>query len=105
MIAIPPTQYKITDGLYVRTRPDFALYDMISRREYIFDFYAFSQPSTGPQSQVYIDLQCGETLLNYANGTANYYRHYLIDQNATLNLTVQVVMGNPSIVLKLGRTP
>ena len=67
--------------------------------------YAFSQPSTGPTVQRFIDLQCGESLLNYANGTSNYYRHYLIDQNATLNLTVQVVMGNPSIVVKLARAP
>lgn len=41
-IAIPPSQYQITDGVYIRTRPDFALYDLISKREYIFDFFAFS---------------------------------------------------------------
>ena len=105
VIALGPNQYKVSDGLYIRTRPDFALYDMISQRQYIFDFYAFSQPSTGPTAQRFIDLQCGESLLNYANGTSNYYRHYLIDQNATLNLTVQVVMGNPSIVLKLAKAP
>jgi hypothetical protein len=50
VIAIPPSQYKISDGIYIRTRPDFALYDIISKREYIFDFTAFSQPYTGPDA-------------------------------------------------------
>jgi hypothetical protein len=56
VIAIPPTKYKITDNVFIRTRPDFALYDMISKREYIFDFTAFSQPQTGPQVQSFIDI-------------------------------------------------
>lgn len=56
VIAIPPTQYKITDGVFIRTRPDFALFDIISRREYIFDFSAFSQPQSGPISQTFIDV-------------------------------------------------
>ena len=30
VIALDPSQYKVSDGLYIRTRPDFALYDMIS---------------------------------------------------------------------------
>lgn len=43
--------------------------------------------------------------MGYANGSANFYRYYLIDQSATLNLTVKSIMGNPSIVVKLSRTP
>ena len=44
-------------------------------------------------------------MIGYANGSANYYRHFLIDQSATLNLTVRSIMGNPSIVVKLSTTP
>jgi hypothetical protein len=42
MIAINHDQYKLTDGFYIRSRPNFALYDLISRREYIFNFVAFA---------------------------------------------------------------
>lgn len=42
IIAISSSQYKIQDTYYIRVRPDFALYDLISSREYIFNFIAFS---------------------------------------------------------------
>lgn len=43
IIAIPSSAYSIKDSFFIRVRPDFALYDLISQREYIFDFIAFSQ--------------------------------------------------------------
>jgi hypothetical protein len=49
----------------------------------------------------FIDLYCNEPLLGYANGSSNFYRHYLIDKNATLNLTVQTIQGNPAILVKV----
>jgi hypothetical protein len=42
IIAIPSSAYRVTDGFFIRVRPDFAMYDLISQREYIFDFLAFS---------------------------------------------------------------
>jgi hypothetical protein len=42
VIAISPAKYKLSDSFYIRTRPDFALYDLISKREYIFNFVAFA---------------------------------------------------------------
>lgn len=42
VIAIPPGSYQISDSYFIRVRPDFALYDLISNRQYIFDFIAFS---------------------------------------------------------------
>lgn len=46
----------MTDTIYVRARPDFALYDLISSREYIFNFIAFSQVWTTPENGKVIDL-------------------------------------------------
>lgn len=36
--------YHITGDYYIRLRPDFALYDLMAEREYIFNMFAFSQP-------------------------------------------------------------
>jgi hypothetical protein len=44
-------------------------------------------------------------MLGFANASGNFYRHYLIDTNATLNLTVKVIMGNPVVVMKMSKTP
>jgi hypothetical protein len=36
--------YHHTGDWYVRLRPDFAMYDLLSEREYIYQMYLFSQP-------------------------------------------------------------
>ena len=37
------SEYKFSGGqYYIRLRPDFALQDMISNRQYIYNMYAFS---------------------------------------------------------------
>ena len=36
--------YHFDGDYYIRLRPDFALYDLMSEREYIFNMFAFSQP-------------------------------------------------------------
>jgi len=36
--------YHYNGDYYIRLRPDFALYDLLSMREYIYWMYAFSQP-------------------------------------------------------------
>ena len=39
--------YDRKSSYYIRVRPDFALYDLISTKSYLFNFYAFTQlPST-----------------------------------------------------------
>jgi hypothetical protein len=39
--------YDRNSKYYLRVRPDFALYDLISQKQYMFNFYAFTQlPST-----------------------------------------------------------
>lgn len=95
----------MTDTFYIRVRPDFAMYDLISQREYIFDFIAFSQQNTPVNSGKFIDLQVNEAQLGFANSTANYYRHYLIDRSVILNITVKTIQGNPAILIKVANTP
>jgi hypothetical protein len=81
----------------VRVRPDFALYDLISQRQYIFNFYAISQlPNT-----MHIDLHHNETVFGYANASTVYYRHYMLERNATYNLTVIPIIGNPAVYIKV----
>ena len=46
--------YHSKDGsYYIRLRPDFALYDLLSDREYIYRMYAFSQPSVNGSRLTY----------------------------------------------------
>lgn len=105
IIAIKPNQYKITDGFFIRVRPDFALYDLISNRQYIFDFYAFSMPLTTPNGGRFIDIYYNESQMGYANGSSNFYRHYLIDRNATVTVLVEPIIGNPAILAKVSTDP
>ena len=105
MISIYPSQYKLSDGFYIRTRPDFALYDLISKREYIFNFVAFAQAFSGPNSNRVIDLQIGDSQYGFANSSSNFYRHFLIDKNSTLNVTIEPLIGNPVILVKFSNVP
>jgi hypothetical protein len=45
VIVVSPndSKYDLHGQYYIRVRPDFALYDLISKRQYIFNFFAFSQ--------------------------------------------------------------
>jgi len=45
VIAIDPSEIPFSreSTVFARLRPDFALYDVVSDREAIFDFYAFRQ--------------------------------------------------------------
>lgn len=45
IIVINPTDksYSLDNGYYIRIRPDFGLQDLISERQYIYYFYAFTQ--------------------------------------------------------------
>lgn len=61
--------------------------------------------NTAVDAGKFSDLYCNESQLGYANGSSNFYRHYLIDKNSTLNITVTAIQGNPSILIKLANDP
>jgi hypothetical protein len=39
--------------------------------------------------------------MGYANQSNVYYRHFIVENNATYNFTVIPIIGNPAILLKL----
>ena len=94
--------YALTNGYFLRARPDFALYDLISQRQYIFNMYAISQI----QNTSYIDLHPNLEIISYAaNSSSVFYRHFLIDRYALYNITVVPTIGNPALLLKISDTP
>ena len=46
VIAVDADDYDLSMTFYTMIRPDFALYDLVSQRQYIFYFIAFSQVMT-----------------------------------------------------------
>ena len=42
--------HNLGGSYFVRLRPDYAMYDLISRREYMFNMYAFSMPPVNGSS-------------------------------------------------------
>jgi hypothetical protein len=58
------------DGTYyIRLRPDFALYDLISKREYMFKMYTFSMAPASYDSKLaaYETLELGNDYLGFSN--------------------------------------
>lgn len=41
----------------------------------------------------------------YSNGTRSYYRHYILENDATYNFSVIPIIGNPALLLKLSNDP
>lgn len=86
---------------YVRLRPDFGLYDLLSKRQYIFNMFAFSQTPATWEDQKELDyenIELGETYIGYANQTRYQdYRFMQIDMRATYTITVKRIpgMGTP----------
>ena len=57
---------------YVRLRPDFGLYDLLSKRQYVFNMFAFSQTPAAWEDQKELDyenIELGETYIGFANET------------------------------------
>jgi hypothetical protein len=102
IIVLKPNDYSysIENGYYIRVRPDFQLQDLISKRQYIFNFYIFSQI----QPNRMVDIQLNEKKFGYANSSSVYYRHFIIENNATYNFSVIPIIGNPAILLKLSNS-
>ncbi|MEN9567924.1 MAG: hypothetical protein RLZZ69_3120 [Cyanobacteriota bacterium] len=40
-------------------------------------------------------------VFGYSNGTSAFYRHFILDNNATYNFSVIPIIGNPALLLKL----
>jgi hypothetical protein len=100
VIAIEADRYELSQTFYTMVRPNFALYDLISQRQYIFYFFAFSQVLTTEENGLVVDLYCGQTIYGYANSSSVFYRHFMIDNNSTLNITVNPVSGSiPKLVI------
>lgn len=81
MIAIygDDADYHDTGKYYVRLRPDFALYDLISERRYIYDMYAFSQTPAGAggKARAWQNMELGEGYLGFSNNTSYQDYRYL----------------------------
>jgi hypothetical protein len=105
-VAVSPSEYRVSDTYYIRARPDFALYDLISQRQYIFNFLGFSQRGTSRENGRFTEIHCGETpIYGYANASSNFYRHYLIDKNATVSVKLTPLIGNPTLVILVSNDP
>jgi hypothetical protein len=101
--------YHSKDGEYfIRLRPDYALYDLLSSREYIYNMYAFSQPPVNGSSLYskygWQTLELGKNVLGYANNS-NYqdYRYLLVDMKAKFHITLQRLpgQGKPIFFVKM----
>lgn len=98
--------YHFDGDYYIRLRPDFALYDLMSEREYIFNMYAFSQPPAngGEVRNGFQLLELGVSQIGYSN--QSYYQDYkylIADMTATFNLTLKRIPGegDPIFFIKL----
>lgn len=64
-------QYHSGGQYYIRLRPDFALYDMITNRQYVYDMYTFSMPPASYSDEA-LGFEIMELLhdyIGYINGT------------------------------------
>ncbi len=92
--------YSWESTYYVRVVPNFALYDLLSSKQFIFYYYAFAQP----QNTSLIDLQINDKVMGYANGGHMYYRHFLENPNATYVFTVNPLYGTPTLMIGISST-
>lgn len=65
-------QYKLRGTYYIRLRPDFSLYDLISKRQYIYNMYTFSQTPASFANEIpksYENLELGIDYLGFSNNS------------------------------------
>jgi hypothetical protein len=90
-----------SDGTYyIRLRPDFALYDLISKREYIFKMYTFSMtPAAYDAPRGFETLELGREYLGFANNSRyqdyRYFQMDISDAEYDIGLTRFPEMGRP----------
>lgn len=99
-------EYSVGGSYYIRVRPDFGVYDLMAKREYIFYMWAFSQAptSTIDRSYGYDVLQLGQERIGFVNQT--FYQDYIfhqVDMGANYTITLQRVpgMGEPVFYVKM----
>lgn len=98
--------YNLGGSYYLRLRPDFAVYDLLADRPYVFVMNAFSMAPTSSSeaSYGYDTLNLGEEVIGYVNKTHYQdYRFFQLDMAATYNISLQRVpgMGVPKFLVKI----
>ena len=43
--------------------------------------------------------------MGYANGTAQFYRYFILNKTWTIDITVSPLQGNPRLLVKVSDTP
>jgi len=89
--------YRDHGTYFIRLRPDFALYDLLSDREYIYRLYFFSQTPASQEDDyaaAYETLDLGREVLGFSNASRYQdYRYFLVDMKASFNVTVKRLPG------------
>jgi hypothetical protein len=95
---------------YIRVRPDFELADLLSRRQYIYDFYAFSMAPAvigNNVSRGFDTLELGQEVLGISNSSIfQEYRYFIMNEAATfhVNLTRVPNQGDPIFYVHTSNT-
>ena len=101
----PDTDHTFGD-YYLRALPDFALYDLISSRQFIFNLFSFSMAPASDQSYSngYDILELDQEKLGFTNGSLYQDYHYYQQTNdATYDITLRRLpgMGKPVFFIKI----
>jgi hypothetical protein len=82
---------------YIRVRPDFELADLLSKRQYVYDFYAFSMAPAvigNNVSEGFDTLELGKEVLGISNQTIfQEYRYFIMKESAAFNINLTRVPG------------
>ena len=58
-----------------------------------------------PYGKEYIDLSVNNASWGFMNFSTIHYRHFFLDPKADYNLTLEVMIGNPDVYVKISNTP
>jgi len=98
--------YQVGGTYYIRARPDFALYDLISDREYKYNMYVGSMTpaSFNEKERAYETLELGQEYFGFANNSRYQdYRYFQMDTDAVYNITCKRLpgLGYPKFYVKM----
>lgn len=97
-------------SFYIRVRPDFELADLLSQRQYVYDFYGFSMAPAviGNNLSIGFDtLPLGKWVLGISNSSVfQEYRYLIMKSSANYNITLKRVpgQGDPEFYLHTSNT-
>jgi hypothetical protein len=82
-------------------RPEFALADLLSRRQYVYNMYAFSMAPASTQQQtagfVYDTLELSKPLVGHIEPNLYQdYRYFVMDQQADYQINLKRIPGRGS---------